>query len=348
MRQDDASEMLGNAVHRALCANSSPQRTVECEVRGIDQTAWRCLADLGLTTQEGTQLGVRELASVLRTIGYSGVLLPYAESECLGRWVANAAGFETQPEEILSVLAVDNERVEFDTNRSTGVVSLMRERVKWGTQADRVLMVVSEGDQHFASVLPGSEFGFELESNLAGEPYGVCTATSVRLPIVRPIEPSVGAHVRSRGAFCRVCEMYGAVRRVNELTLRYASDRKQFGKPIAQYQVIQSYLAEMAAEEGAAAAILEVAIDAMADDSGDCAEVAAARVRMNHAAQLVCRLAHQIHGAIGFTREYPLQIWTRRLWAWREEYGNETEWASKLGELVIGLGPISYWERITR
>jgi acyl-CoA dehydrogenase len=349
MRQDDTSEMLSDAVQRALSANSSPQQTVKCEALGIDHTAWRCLTDLGLTTQESTQLGFREFASVLRTIGYFGALVPYAESECLGRWIANAAGFETQPNEVLSILIVDRERVDFDRSHSRGFASLARQRVKWGTHANRVLLVFSDRNEHFATVLPASDFGFESETNLAGEPYGVCTVSSIRMSVVRAIDAAVGGQMRSRAAFCRVSEMYGAVRRVNELTLGYASDRKQFGRPIAQYQVIQSYLAEMAAEAGAAAAILDVATDVMNDDpAGDCAELAAARVRMNRAAQLVCRHSHQIHGAIGFTRECPLQLWTRRLWAWREEYGNEIEWARRLGELVIGLGPFSYWERITR
>ena len=78
------------------------------------------------------------------------------------------------------------------------------------------------------------------------------------------------------------------------------------------------------------------------------AETAAAKLRIGQAAHTLTALAHQVHGAIGFTEEYSLQLWTRRLWAWREEFGNETDWARELGSAVIALGPDAYWERITQ
>jgi acyl-CoA dehydrogenase len=143
--------------------------------------------------------------------------------------------------------------------------------------------------------------------------------------------------------------MLGAATRIQELTLQYATDRKQFGKPLAHFQVIQSYLAQMAGEVAAAGAMLGTALDAALGDGDDSAmEVAAAKVRLGQAAQVVAGLAHQVHGAIGFTQEYPLQLWTRRLWAWREEYGNETHWARVLGAGTIALGADTYWERITQ
>lgn len=349
MSDVEMSEMLGESVLRALAECASARHTVLCEKDGIDRTAWRTLIDLGLTSQDSAQLELRELEPVLRGIGYSGVLVPYAESECLGRWVANAAAFETESNEILSVLVAGSANIEFDRQNCVAWVSLTGQHVKWGRHADRVMVVFQDGDRHFASGVPASGFDFSPASNLAAEPYDQCMAGKIQLPVVRSIPANFGVQaIRSRGAFCRIAEMCGAARRINELTLQYASDRRQFGRPIGQYQVIQSYLAEMAAEECAATAMLEVVLDALSrDGTADCLELAAARVRMGPAAQRICTLAHQIHGAIGFTREYPLHLWTRRLWAWREEYGNETEWARTLGQTMIGLGPSSYWERIT-
>jgi alkylation response protein AidB-like acyl-CoA dehydrogenase len=143
--------------------------------------------------------------------------------------------------------------------------------------------------------------------------------------------------------------MLGAATKAQELTLQYALDRKQFGKPLAQFQVIQSYLAQMAGELSAARAMFATALRAAHEGAGASrAEAAAAKVRIGQAAQVITGLAHQVHGAIGFTEEYALQLWTRRLWAWREEFGNETEWARELGAAVIALGPEAYWERITQ
>ena len=54
-------------------------------------------------------------------------------------------------------------------------------------------------------------------------------------------------------------------------------------------------------------------------------------------------VAHQAHGAIGFTKEHVLHRFTRRLWAWRDEFGGESEWAFALGEMVARNGPDSLW-----
>jgi acyl-CoA dehydrogenase len=54
-----------------------------------------------------------------------------------------------------------------------------------------------------------------------------------------------------------------------------------------------------------------------------------------------------VHGAIGVTREHDLHLATRRLWAWRDEWGSEADWARRLGALALGAGPQATWELIT-
>jgi acyl-CoA dehydrogenase len=139
--------------------------------------------------------------------------------------------------------------------------------------------------------------------------------------------------------------MLGALDAATELALRYAQDRKQFGKPISAFQTIQSYLAEMAAEVCACAAAYDLALaGAMAGSWGD---TAFAKIRAGQAARVVTRLAHQIHGAIGMTHEYPLHVWTRRLWSWREEFGTEAQWARLAGRALISGGDAGFWPMMT-
>jgi acyl-CoA dehydrogenase len=75
---------------------------------------------------------------------------------------------------------------------------------------------------------------------------------------------------------------------------------------------------------------------------------AAARLATARAAVTVAALAHQLHGAIGMTREHRLQLWTRRLWSWRQEGGNENEWAQRLGAGVVAAGEDALWAFVTR
>jgi len=72
-------------------------------------------------------------------------------------------------------------------------------------------------------------------------------------------------------------------------------------------------------------------------------EVAAAKIRVGEAATEGAGIAHQVLGAIGFTQEHTLHRYTRRLWAWRDDFGNESAWAVKLGQLVAARGPDGLW-----
>jgi len=58
-------------------------------------------------------------------------------------------------------------------------------------------------------------------------------------------------------------------------------------------------------------------------------------------------IAHEVHGAIGFTYEHALHFATRRLWAWRAEFGDETHWARVLGEGVLARGADALWADVT-
>ena len=77
------------------------------------------------------------------------------------------------------------------------------------------------------------------------------------------------------------------------------------------------------------------------------AAVAAAKLRAGEAAGAVAAIAHQVHGAMGFTLEYPLHRLTKRLWSWREEYGDETYWGIELGRTMARAGAEGLWPAIT-
>ena len=76
-------------------------------------------------------------------------------------------------------------------------------------------------------------------------------------------------------------------------------------------------------------------------------QVAIAKVRVGEAAGAGAAIAHQVHGAMGFTYEHTLHHSTRRLWAWREEFGNETLWAERLGGMVAARGADELWPFVT-
>src|SRR4051794_12621174 len=91
----------------------------------------------------------------------------------------------------------------------------------------------------------------------------------------------------------------------------------------------------------------EAAAQSLADGASWELAIAAAKVSAGQAAGTVARIAHQIHGAIGFTEEHDLRRSTTRLWSWRDEFGSVGEWAAALGELAVSLGAQGLWPLLT-
>jgi acyl-CoA dehydrogenase len=140
--------------------------------------------------------------------------------------------------------------------------------------------------------------------------------------------------------------MAGGLEYLLAQTVRYVSERKQFDRPIGSFQVIQHQLALLAGHTAAAG--IAAAHAFRAADRGDAAfEIAVAKTRTGEAAGLGAGIAHQCHGAIGFTYEHLLHFATRRLWSWRAEFGAESHWAAELGRGVARRGADALWADLT-
>ncbi len=76
-------------------------------------------------------------------------------------------------------------------------------------------------------------------------------------------------------------------------------------------------------------------------------EVASAKIRVGEAAGEGAAIGHQVHGAIGFTIEHILHRYSRRLWSWRDDFGSESEWAVRLGNMIAAKGGDELWPTLT-
>ena len=170
------------------------------------------------------------------------------------------------------------------------------------------------------------------------------------LPLVDRIvasraEEGSKAHFRL-GAFARTAQIAGALDAALAMSVSYANERQQFGRPLGKFQAVQQELATFACEAAAANCAAMGAAEAL--DRGDAEfEIAAAKLRANRAASEGARIAHQVHGAIGFTQEYPLHDLTVRLRQWRSEFGGDAYWSKALGESVIARGADAFWPDLT-
>ena len=156
---------------------------------------------------------------------------------------------------------------------------------------------------------------------------------------------SVGSDPYAQMALTRVCLLAGCMQRVLDLGVQFASERTQFGRSISKFQAIQHSLALVACEVAASRRAAEAAIDALGDRRF-VLEVAAAKARVGEAAGFIAEQVYQVHGAMGFTQEHRLHHYTKRLWSWRDEWGNEFEWQTLLGQEVARSGADSAWSFI--
>jgi acyl-CoA dehydrogenase len=129
-------------------------------------------------------------------------------------------------------------------------------------------------------------------------------------------------------------QMAGAMQHVLAMTLQYANQRVQFGRPIGKFQAIQHQLALMAEQTLAARMAAQIGCSSTTL-LPQRLRAAIAKARASEAAVEVAALSHSIHGAIGFTQEFDLQIYTRRLHHWRQAAGSESHWHDVLGAALI-------------
>jgi len=127
----------------------------------------------------------------------------------------------------------------------------------------------------------------------------------------------------NRGALGAAAQALGVAQRIIELTAEYVSQRKQFGKPIGSFQAVKHHLADVAVKlEYARAPVYRAAYSLANDDERGDVHVSHAKIAACEAAALAARKAIQVHGAMGYTWECDLQIWMKRAWSLRLQWGD--------------------------
>ncbi len=300
-----------------------------------------------------------DAAALLLAAGEAAAPVPLAETDLLAGWLLHASRLPVPADGPLA-LAVGPLAVGAPELRATDgggfTVAGRLPRVGWARYAARVAALATgpEGSDVVLSLDPSAAGVTLVEgANLAGEPRDdLVLDTEVGAADVAAAGPGARELLVRRAALARALLMTGAGVTALRQSVRYAGERVQFGRPIAKFQAVQQQLALAAAEVAAARAAVDAAtrIAAASDFAGDDAglAVAVAKARVGEMAGAVARIAHQVHGAIGFTREHSLRLATTRLWAWRDEDGDETHWNREVARRALAAGPDGLWPLLTR
>lgn len=354
----DMRSMVVATTERLLQNLCPPAVVNEAEKGTWPDRVWLAMEDAGLqrawlpANAGGAGVDLGDVLAMLRAAGRYSAPVPFAETLLAG-WMLHACGLRV-PEGPMTIAPVAVEdRIDLQRTAQGWRLSGTARRVPWAADAGHLVIVGKADGKDIVAAVQPSRCQVSPGRNVAGEPRDAVDFTGVIIDAAQMAEapPQISqSSLWQRGALMRCALMAGAVEKAMELSLRYAMERVQFGKPIGKFQAVQQQLALMCAEVAAACVVTDAAaqaIDQAIDGSGGLAETACAKTRVGEAAGTVAALAHQIHGAIGITYEHSLHHSTRRLWSWRDEFGSEAEWAERLGQWIARRGSEGYWPGLT-
>ena len=309
---------------------------------GVDRDAWRTLTgELGLggilapESLGGTGFGHIERAIVMEEMGAHLFVSPFFSSCCLASDVLMSVEDTAYLPDVISGKAVAT--VAFDVAvKSGGRIKGNFRNVCDGQHAD--LMIVVAGGELFA--IPLDVDGVTVTPVKTIDPTRSLADVTIDLAmaeVVRIGDTSVLDTALDHSRIALAAEQVGIAQRALDMTVKYASERIQFGRTVSSFQAVKHRAADMmvAVESARSAAYYAAHIaDAASEELAEAASIA--KAWCSDAAYKVTADAIQLHGGIGFTWEYDLHFYFKRARAGRMLLGSPERMYERLAELVVG------------
>lgn len=318
-----SDNLIADALQEFLTGCCTPKRIREIEADPAGATArelWNEIQESGFAdaliaeAQGGAGLTLNDGALIAMACGRHALPLPLALTLPARAALADTAEVPSGPITIAQLAALP----------AAGPISCTA--VPYGLTAEWVLLDIPGA----ARLLPTAA---AVRQRSGGEGSVDADIVWSSLPADAIAVPA-GTDWRATAAAFTAAQMAGASERLLDMTINYANDRSQFGKPIGKFQAIQHQISVMAEQTFAARSAALIGL------SGNGTRVeplnaAIAKSRAGAAAITLAASSHAVHGAIGVTEEFDLQLYTRRLYDWRGQYGGETYWHGVLGRALI-------------
>ena len=355
---DEAQQMLRTTAREFLAAEcpASYVREMEEDERGYTEELWGKMAEqgwMGLVVPEefgGVGMSFFDLSLLLEEAGRAMLPGPLFSDVVLGGMTIADAGNEAVKREILPSLAegrtivtmaltepnarLDAAGIETraERRRDEFVINGAKLFVPNAHVSDYLIVVARTGNEEENVTLflvPRSAPGVsqELLRTIASDRQSEVVLRDVQAP-PSAVLGDVGKgwetvrKVLSWGAVGKCAEMVGGAQAVLDMTVEYAKQRVQFGRPIGSFQAIQHYCADMATDVEGSRYLTHQAAWRLSSGLPAEREVAIAKAWVSDAYSRVCAVAHQCHGAIGFTKEHDMQLYSRRAKAAEVAFGD--------------------------
>ena len=346
----DSDHIVAETAARIFADLADPQTINRAKDTAWKAPLWRALEDGGLPLAwvperlGGAGATIADGFAILSAAGRHAVPVPLAETLAAG-WLLAQADIASPAGPMTVAPVRSNEVIEIDgEGRLSGRVL----SVPFAREAEHVAVLAAGAKDSAVALVATEDCRLDEGHNLAREPSAGITLANVRPRKIATPPSSVDRHaLLVMGATMRSVQIAGALEAILALCVAYANERVAFERKIGKFQAVQQNLARLAGETAAALAAAGSAADAMAQageiDDAVFLEVASAKIRCAEAATEGASIAHQVFGAIGFTEEHVLHRFTLRMLAWRDDFGNESQWAAKLGNDIARRGADAFW-----
>ena len=357
----ETQQMLKNSAREVLSQECQPSlvRAMEEDDLGYTPELWRQLVTLGWTglplgeEYGGTGGSFMDLSVLIEEMGRSLVPCPYFSTVVLGALTVEDAGTNAQKRDLLPGICRDGSTMTLALLEDTATYSprgIQLEALPGdnsytlnGTKlfvpdarsADTIIVAArtsrhpnpTQGITLF--LVPASSPGIVISPHvtIASDRQAEITFSNVKVPessVLGTVEEGWPVLDRTmlRAAAGKCVEMVGGAEVVLEMTVEFVKQRVQFGRPVGSFQAVQHHCANMATDVQGCRNVAYQAAWKLSEGLEAREEVSLAKSWVGDAYDRVCSLAHQCHGAIGFTKEHDLQLYTRRAKAQEIAYGD--------------------------
>ncbi len=348
MAEDD--NIVVATAERIFADLADPQAITHSKDASWRAPLWQALSEAGLTLSwvpddcNGSGASLADGFAVLNAAGRVGLSVPLAETMLAG-WLLSQAGIAAPPDAMTIAPALPKDRVVLNED---GTLSGVSRGIPFASEVRHIAVAANGANGPVIALVNMADCRITPGLNIASDASDTVTFDNVRPVVIKPAPHGLDVTtLLLMGGVARSLQIAGTLESMLEISVGYANERVAFEKKIAKFQAVQHNLAKLAGEAAAALAAASSAADAIANaarfDDAVFLEAVSAKIRCAEAAEKGAAIAHQVHGAIGFTSEHVLHRYTMRALAWRDDFGNESYWAVELGKRVATRGADQLW-----
>ena len=304
---------------------------------------WENIEDIGLTQIavkekfEGSDLSFNSILPVIQLSTKMGLPLPLTETIICNYLFSE---LDIKPPKGMITFAIETKNIKILNGKVSGDLF----SIPYLNLTDQIIILKKIAGINKFIFIKNINGKKEVKKNFLSEPRYNLNIENCEIIEIKELSERIDFN--QIGSIIRSAQMVGAMEKVIDLSIEYCSQRVQFGRSLSKFQAIQHQISEMAVELSASTAALSTLTNTK-QLKFKIQDVAVLKIRAGIAAGKLIAMSHQVHGAMGFTKEYELAYFTRNLNSWRNDFGNETYWQDILGKHFLEKNNLNLWEYLT-